>query len=127
MSGAAGGLPGASMLPPADGGPAARTSARKQTRGRFAEVNGFIDYTLAGLTRSAVAVWLVLWRDTKPDGIARTGQVDLGRRAGVTDRAVRKALAELAAAGVVKVIRRGGVRAGPSAYRVRGVNPRPAG
>jgi hypothetical protein len=107
------------MLPPV--GP--NQAARKRTRDRFAEINGFIDFTLADLTRAAVAVWLILWRDTKPDGLARTGQADLGRRAGMSERSVRAAIDELIGAKVLKVVRRGGVRVGASTYRVRGVNP----
>ena len=76
-------LPGASMLPPVDPSRGARPTGRKQTRGRFSEINGFIDYTLATLTPVAAKVWLILWRDTKPTGVARTGQADLSRRAGV--------------------------------------------
>src|SRR5262245_50878771 len=110
------------MLPPVEPTPT-KPKTRHQVKGRFAEVNGFIDYTLANLSRSAVAVWLILWRDTKPNGLARTGQTDLARRAGVSDRAVRKALAALSSAGLVKVIRQGRAGAGPSTYRVRGVNP----
>lgn len=116
-----GALPGAAMLPPAEPAPVAMPAPRG--RGRFAEVNGFIDFTLATLTPTAAAVWLILWRDTKPNGLARTGQADLARRAGKSERAVRKALTELAAAGLVKVVRKGRLGAGPSVYRVRGVNP----
>lgn len=111
------------MLPPITPPATPRPTGRSRARGRFAEVNGFIDYTLATLTPSAVAVWLVLWRDTKPDGLARTGQVDIARRAGVTDRTVRQALRELTEAGLVKVVRKGRLGSGPSTYRVRGVNP----
>ncbi len=95
-----GGLPGAGMLPPIGTAPARKSSAgRKPAGDRFAEINGFIDFTLADLTRAAVAVWLILWRDTNPDGTARTGQADLARWAGMSDRAVRAALADLAEAG----------------------------
>ncbi|MFO0809697.1 MAG: hypothetical protein U0746_13820 [Gemmataceae bacterium] len=52
------------------------------TRDRFAAVNAFVDVALAALGRAEVAVWLILWRDTKPDGTARTSQADLARRAG---------------------------------------------
>ena len=112
------------MLPPATPLPAAKTKTARKTSGRFAEINGFVDCTLARLTPSAAAVLLILWRDTKPHGLACTGQRDLARRAGVTERAVRKALVELIAAKLVKAaVRRGRAGVGPSAYRVRGVNP----
>jgi hypothetical protein len=109
------------MLPPVES--PKETKPAPRTRGRFADINGFIDYTMAGLTPAAAKVWLILWRDTKPNGLARTGQSDLARRAGVTERAVRKALVELAASKLVKVVRKGRLGVGPSTYRVRGVNP----
>lgn len=116
-------LRGAAMLPPAESRPKVSPKPSRAASGRFAEINGFVDCTLATLTPSAVAVWLILWRDTKPNGLSRTGQADLARRAGVTERAVRNALAELGAAKLLKVVRRGRAGAGPSTYRVRGVNP----
>jgi len=118
------GLPGATMLPPMEPTIApARPAARKRSGGRFTEINGFIDCTLATLTPSEAAIWLILWRDTKPNGLARTGQTDLARRAGCDTRTVRRALAGLAVVGLVKVVRQGRLGAGPSTYRVRGVNP----
>ncbi len=65
--------------------------ARRRTGDRFAVLNAFVDFTLAGLTRNEIAVWLVLYRDTKPDGTARTSQVDMARRVGKSDRTVRRA------------------------------------
>lgn len=118
-------LPGATMLPPAE--PPVPKHTRRRTQDRFAEINGFVDSTLSRLTRSAVAVWLILWRDTKPNGLARTGQTDLARRAGVSQRAVRKALVCLVGLKLVKVVRKGRAGAGPSTYRIRGVNPDGAG
>ena len=101
-----------------------RTGKKVQARSRFRDFNGFVDVSLAGLTRSAIAVWLVLFRDTKADtGVARTGQADIARRAGISARAVRKALTELIEAGLVKVVRQGRLGTGPSQYKVRGVNP----
>ena len=117
-----GALPGAAMLPPVEPASATKPVTRR-ARDRFAEINGFVDYTLAHLTPSAVAVWLILWRDTKPNELARTGQADLARRAGVSERAVRKALVELVQRKLVKVVHRGRAGVGPSVYRVRGVNP----
>ena len=114
--------------------PTAKPATRKRSGGRFAEINGFVDCTLAKLTPSAVAVWLILWRDTKPNGLARTGQADLARRAGVTERAVRKALVELIAAKLLKVVRRGRVGSdasavsknrGPKAFRKTALRPAP--
>src|SRR4051794_25915346 len=48
---------------------------------RFRTLNTFADFTLVTLSRAEIAVWLLLWRDTR-DGTARTGITDLARRAG---------------------------------------------
>lgn len=96
---------------------------RRRTAGRFATINAFVDFTLAGLNRPAVAVWLILWRDTKRDGTARTSQADLARRAGVSDRTVRRAIESLQRRGLLRVAYRGGIGRGASAYRVRPLPP----
>ena len=86
--------------------------------GRFAVLNAFLDFTLRDLDRAAAAVWLILYRDTKADGLARTAQTDLARRAGVDVRTVRRACGKLADRGLLTVVRRGGLRSGLSTYRV---------
>ncbi len=85
---------------------------------RFGALNTFTDCTLCGLTGAEVKVWLILFRDTKKTGTARTGQADIGRRAGIDVRTVRRILAKLGATGLVKVVRRGKLNGGPSVYRV---------
>jgi Helix-turn-helix domain len=91
---------------------------KRSSRKRFQSINAFLDVTLAGLDRAELAVWLLLWRDTKPDGLARTSQADLARRAGCNPRTVRRALVSLERYGLVCVVRRGGLRTGLSIYRV---------
>jgi hypothetical protein len=107
------------------GGPARREATgvtrrkeKRSSRGRFLCINAFLDVTMAGLDRAALAVWLLLWRDTKPDGLARTSQADLARRAGCDPRTVRRALAILQGAGLVTVVSQGGLNRGLSVYRV---------
>lgn len=86
---------------------------------RFAMLNAFSDCALAGLTGAEVKVWIILFRDTKAaTGVARTGQTDLARRAGVDPRSVRRALSSLEAKGLIAVVRRGRLATGPSTYRV---------
>ncbi len=71
------------------------------------------------LTGSEAKVWLILFRDTKAaTGTARTGQADIARRAGLSARGVRKALDKLQAKGLVKIVHRGRLNAGPSVYRI---------
>jgi DNA-binding transcriptional ArsR family regulator len=128
-------IPGCDVLPPLDpvspsGPPSNRGSAKPKEKpggrpaaGRFAEINAFIDVTARGLELSQFAVWVVLWRDTKPNGLARTSTADLARRAGVSRRTVLRAVKALTKAGLLIVVRVGNLRAGPSVYRVR---PTPA-
>lgn len=106
---------------------ARRTAAKpkRPTRtGRFAEMNAFVDASIADLTGSEVKVWLILFRDTKSGtGTARTGQADIARRAGLTVRMVQKALAAIKAKGMLETVRRGRLNVGPSTYRVHPTRP----
>ena len=104
-------------------GRGARTA---KPEGRFAVLNSFIDIEMRKLTRAEAAVWFILYRDTKPDGTARTGQTDLARRAGCDIRTVRRALDRLEEVGLVEVVRKGRLGSGPSRYRVRGASTEPA-
>ena len=85
---------------------------------RFAVLNAFVDFTMQELPRSEVLVWLTLFRDTKPDGIAQTSQADLARRAGVNIGTAKRAVAGLRRRGLLRVVFRGSLSRGPSAYRV---------
>ena len=67
---------------------------RRKTADRFAVLNAFIDFTMGTLTRNEIAVWLVLYRDTR-SGTARTGQTDTARRAGISAGSVRRAIERL--------------------------------
>ncbi|MFM8274523.1 MAG: helix-turn-helix domain-containing protein, partial [Gemmata sp.] len=71
-----------------------------------------------GLTPAESLVWLVLFRDTKGTGTARTAQADIARRAGLDVRTVRRAVASLDTKGLLQTVRRGRLNAGPSTYRV---------
>ena len=86
--------------------------------GRFAVLNTFLDFTLRDLDRAAVAVWLLLYRDTKADGLTRTSQADLARRAGIKPRSVVRAVGKICELGLLTVVRRGGLKSGPSTYRI---------
>ena len=103
-------------------GPAAAAAgkagkAKGKARDRFAVLNAFVDFALADLTRAEIAVWLILYRDTR-DGTARTGLTDLARRAGCNRSTVFRRLRRLEALGLVRVVHRGGLGKGLSIYRV---------
>jgi hypothetical protein len=93
-------------------------SKAKRSAGRFATLNFFLDVTLRTLSRSEAAIWLLLFRDTKPNGLARTGQADLARRSGCDIGTVKRALAKLAAKRLLSVVRRGRSGVGPTIYWV---------
>lgn len=87
--------------------------------GRFGVLNRFVDLTLRRIDPTAAAVWLVLYRDTKRDGLARTAQADIGRRIGRCVRTVYAALRRLEGLGLLIVVRRGRLNTGATVYRAR--------
>lgn len=93
---------------------------RRNRSERFAVLNAFVDFGIADakLTPAEALVWLVLFRDTKGDGTARTAQADIARRAGLDVRTVRRAVASLQTKGMIETVCRGRLNVGPSTYRV---------
>ena len=98
--------------------PSGRAKGKRPAAGRFRSLNAFVDFTLAELSRAEIAVWLVLFRDCR-DGLARTGQADIARRAGIDRKTVYRALRRLERRGLVRVVRQGRLGSGPSSYRLR--------
>ena len=92
--------------------------ARRKTGERFAVLNALVDFGMANLRPVEQAVWFVLWRDTKPNGLASSSQLHIARRIGMSDRTVRRAIDRLKALGFLQVTRQGGIRQGPTRYRV---------
>jgi hypothetical protein len=90
------------------------------TRDRFGTLNEFVDCSLVGLSRAEIATWLVLYRDTR-NGIARTSQADIARRAGLSVRTVKDAVRRLRSTGLLVVVYLGGLNRGPSRYRVESI------
>jgi DNA-binding MarR family transcriptional regulator len=79
---------------------------RRYTLERFQVLNDFVDHGLADLSRSEVAVYLILFRDTQPTGLARTSLTELARRGGMSERQASRALNKLIQRGAVHVIRK---------------------
>jgi hypothetical protein len=84
----------------------------------FETFNGFVDLGLRQLSRSEIVAYLILLRDTKPDGRARTSYSDIAARGGISRRSAISAVQSLVDRGVVEVLRRGGFNVGPSSYCV---------
>ncbi len=116
-------LKGCEVLPPMEETETAASPKKRSRKGRrFRVLNDFVDYTLARVPRTDAAVWLVLYRDAR-NGLARTAQADLARRAGVCRRTVVRSIKRLRDSGLLELVRRGGLNRGPSVYRVRAVGP----
>jgi DNA-binding MarR family transcriptional regulator len=79
---------------------------RRYTLERFQVLNDFVDHGLADLSRSEIGVYLILWRDTQPTGLARTSLTELARRGGMSERQASRALNKLIRQGAVHVIRK---------------------
>jgi hypothetical protein len=94
-------------------------SSAKPADGRWAMLNAFVDGPMGSLSPAAVCVWLCLFRDTKADGLARTGKTDLARRSSCDRSTVTRAIRSLIDQGRLTIVRRGGIGRGPSAYRVK--------
>ena len=90
----------------------------RHNHSRFETINTFVDVTLRQLSGRAALAWLVLWRDTKPNGLARTGVTDLARRMGCSTATAKRALAELRSRKLIEVADRGRLGGGPSSYRI---------
>lgn len=118
-------LSGSSCLPPMAPRPTKENQAtskgknepKRKTADRFKVLNTFVDSTMGRLSRAEIAVWLVLYRDTR-NGTVRTSQTNIARRAGVTVRSVKVAIKKLTAAGLLRVVFQGGLNRGPSRYQV---------
>ena len=119
-------LPGCSVLPPMEP-PRPRQASNSEgtekpkrttaTSNRFAELNAFVDCSMADLTRAEALTWLVLWRDTK-NGTVRTSARDIARRIGASREAVTNALAKLRKCGLLRLVHQGGMTGGVSVYHV---------
>jgi hypothetical protein len=126
-------LPGCSVLPPPT--PAERRGALAQsashapqptrrngpTADRFRVLNAFVDESMGALNRSEIAVWMVLYRDTR-DEIAQTSQAAIAVRTGADVRTVRRAVQRLLKSGLLILVYRGGLNRGASRYRVVGAS-----
>lgn len=97
----------------------AGTRLRSRRGERFAMLNAFVDNSMVDLSGNEAKVWLILFRDTKAaTGTAKTGQADIARRAGIDARTVRRILGSLVGKGLVVVVRKGRLNAGPTVYRL---------
>ncbi len=98
--------------------PVRRKTTKRASRLRFELLNAFVDSGMADLSRGELAVWLILYRDTKPGGTARVSLGDIARRAVIDRQTASRAVGRLARRKMLQVLRRGGLNQGPSEYRI---------
>jgi hypothetical protein len=101
-----------------------KTKGRRKAGDRFAVANAFADYGARLVDPTAQAVWWIIWRETKPDGLARISYGRLADCIGRNRRTTIRAVRRLAKAGLLIMVRRGGLAEGASIYRAR-VTPKP--
>lgn len=98
--------------------PRPATAPARSKGDRWATFNAFVDGHLGAATSAEVRVWMVIYREVRPGGLAHVGMSDIARRAGLTRRGVVKAINGLKRRGMVELVTRGSVNGSPNAYRV---------
>jgi hypothetical protein len=82
-------------------------SKQRYYRFWFQNLAGFVDQGVRTLSRSELATYLILLRDTRPNGTARVGLGDLAERGGMSKKSASRAIGSLVAKGVLTIVRRG--------------------
>lgn len=95
-----------------------RRTTKRESSLRFEILNAFVDGQLAELTRAELAVWLILYRDTKRDGTARASLDDIAHRGGIDRQTASRAIGKLKRRKLLHVVKQGGLNQGPSTYEV---------
>jgi hypothetical protein len=73
----------------------------------FQNLAGFVDHGVRTLSRSELVTYLILLRDTQPDGTARAGLNDLAERGGMSRWSASRAVRSLIAKDALTTVRRG--------------------
>ena len=85
---------------------------------RWAMLNAFVDHQMRNLSRAAVVVWWVLFRETNNQGLSRITIEQIGEKAGISVGRVSIGLRELRALKMVVQVSRGNRNKGPSIHRL---------
>lgn len=114
-------------VPPRSGrsGAAQQQQPATHSKRRFQEINDFVDDTMKTLEFRASLAWFTLWRNTKPNGLAKIAISDLARRMGCSQDTAKRAIKDLKRAGLLTVVEPGSISRGVTTYRL--TTPRPQG
>jgi predicted transcriptional regulator len=85
---------------------------------RMHQFNYIMDNIARTVGKVEFKVLMGLFRDTKRNGTARTAQTDLATRLDLSRKAVGEALVRLEDRGLVKRLKKGSPKSGPSQYRL---------
>ena len=99
---------------------AGRKTTKRQSRLRFEMLNFFIDEGIgkAGLTACEALIWMVLYRDVRPNGFATTSVDEIARRAGIGRRTVASGFGTTQAVEDAPHRQAGRAESGASSYAV---------
>ena len=92
-------------------------SPKRNGSERFAILNRFVDSNMTDLTGADIKTWICLYRDVR-NGVAETSVSYIAKRAGLSERIIKKSLKRLKDKGFVEVLRRGAPGIGSSRYRI---------
>ncbi len=67
---------------------------------------------------TAQACWWILYRETKPDGLATVSHQRVAACIGLSRKTVTRAMGRLEAAGLLTIVRHGGWQRGPNTFRL---------
>jgi hypothetical protein len=116
----------AGRVPPRSGrSGTAQQRPASHSKGRFQAINDFVDDTMKTLEFRASLAWFTLWRNTKPNGLAKIAISDLAHRMGCSQDTAKRALKDLKLAGLLTVVAPGSISRGVTTYRL--TTPRPQG
>ena len=100
--------------------PTAKRKKNPHVAARFADMNAFVDVTMAGLTRAEVTTWFALFRyvDSRKQTVSVSVRT-IAERTGTSYQHIHKAIASLIEKGLIERLKTGGINSGSSVYRVR--------
>lgn len=114
----------AGRVPPRSGcSGTAQQRPASHSKSRFEVINDFVDDTMKTLEFRASLAWFTLWRNTKPNGLAKIAISDLARRMGCSKYTAKRAIRDLKREGLLTVVAPGSINRGVSTYRL--TTPRP--
>ena len=100
-----------------DEGSAGRAQRLEATRRKVLGWNKFVDLVVGGINPTAALVWAVLYRHAV-EGVVTRANSQVAKDVGVSRATIKRAITMLRQAKLLRVVRQGGMHAGPTTYRL---------